>query len=424
MSKQVASVREILWLNGLSINDTAARKAFQEEINQTKDLIKAPRYSDPSKQLLDRIDQIRLQYADRNETTFTNKFFGVFQSQSRHVKQNARSCHGQGNEDEEGDLQENRDQENLHVPVGWATRDWEDDGLDENNNRVFQAGSVPRIHSLDENHQAILKDLPRISNPQPDILHGTCINKHYTGEERAIIAQFKGITQISLDLACPFFGVEVKTKGDIEEAVNQACTGGAAMVWAHRRLVALAQSAIRKAKTKDTAKTNQTVTETNTPIVAASKASKPSGNTNVAGAKANAQSKTSKADFSTKAFTLVLSPRLALINVHWAEVCEQSVRYHMHSIRSCALDEEDDLKACRAAANNILDWGLGERDKQIKALLNQVYDAYKVLKAAKATEKGKGKSVDKSPESKKRRMNEVDNSDGETWEALSNPEDD
>lgn len=178
MSKQVASVREILWLNGLSINDTAARKAFQEEINQTKDLIKAPRYSDPSKQLLDRIDQIRLQYADRNETTFTNKFFGVFQSQSRHVKQNARSCHGQGNEDEEGDLQENRDQENLHVPVGWATRDWEDDGLDENNNRVFQAGSVPRIHSLDENHQAILKDLPRISNPQPDILHGQCLAKY------------------------------------------------------------------------------------------------------------------------------------------------------------------------------------------------------------------------------------------------------
>ncbi|KAL8856087.1 MAG: hypothetical protein Q9178_007282 [Gyalolechia marmorata] len=125
-----------------------------------------------------------------------------------------------------------------------------------------------------------------------------------------------------------------------------------------------------------------------------------------------AKSNTSKADFATKAYIMVLTPKYAQINVHWVEIGEgegeEALTYHMHCIKSYALNEQDNLRACRAAVNNILDWGLGERDKKIKALLNRVLDCYKTFKAAKAESKDKDKSVDKSPGSKKRRMDEVD----------------
>ena len=68
--------------------------------------------------------------------------------------------------------------------------------------------------------------------------------------------------------------------------------------------------------------------------------------------------------------------------------------------------------------NNILDWGLGERDKKIKTLLNQVHDRYEAFKAAKATGKDKDKSVDKSSGSKKRRMDEVGSGGSEIWQAM------
>ncbi|KAL9028084.1 MAG: hypothetical protein Q9196_003491, partial [Gyalolechia fulgens] len=218
LSKEVGTVREILYLNGLSMDDSTARKTFHEDINKARDLVTELRYSAPSKQLLDEIDETRLDYSDRNETTFTNKFFSVFQSKSRQVKQVAQGGCAQADNEEEID-----GQADLHIPAGWAARDWADDGLDENDNRVFQAGCVPRIGSANKNHKAILNDLPRISNPQPDLIYGTSIKKHYTDEERAVIAQFSKITQVSMGLACPFLGVEVKTKGDIEEAANQAC---------------------------------------------------------------------------------------------------------------------------------------------------------------------------------------------------------
>lgn len=58
--------------------------------------------------------------------------------------------------------------------MGWAERDWADDGLDENDDRIFQAGSVPRVSVMEGNQKAILDDLARISNPQPDIIYGEC----------------------------------------------------------------------------------------------------------------------------------------------------------------------------------------------------------------------------------------------------------
>lgn len=90
----------------------------------------------------------------------------------------------------------------------------------------------------------------------------------------------------------------------------------------------------------------------------------------------------------------------------------------MHNIRSYALTEQDSLKACRAAVNNILDWGLGGRDKEIKTLSSLVHDRYKALKAAKGKGRNEGKDMDKSPENKKRRLDAVDVGDVGIWQEI------
>lgn len=117
LSKEVGTVREILYLNGLSMDDPTARKTFRQGIDEARDLITEPRHSAPSKQLLDDIDEMRLDYSDRNETTFTNKFFGVFQSKSRQVKQEAQDGHAQVDIDEEIADEADRDQGDFHLPA-------------------------------------------------------------------------------------------------------------------------------------------------------------------------------------------------------------------------------------------------------------------------------------------------------------------
>ncbi|KAL8905222.1 MAG: hypothetical protein Q9207_002777, partial [Kuettlingeria erythrocarpa] len=412
LAGEVGYVRETLHLKGLHMDDRAAREEFDEYINEARDLLTRPRHSTTSKQLLQGIDKTRLDYADRNETTFTNRFFGVFQSQSRHVQRAAHGSHGPGDNDDK-----NIEQEDLPVPIGWAARDWADDGLDASYNRVFQAGSVSNIDALDEDQKAIL---------------GTSIKNHYTDEERAVIAQHKGITQISLGLACPFFDIEVKTHGDFGEAANQANPGGAAMVDAHRELEILARLATSKANAvkaasaakaanvpkasatnAPSANTANAIKANTTPTTTISKVA----TTNTASKASNKNSKAFTADFSTKAYSMVLQPQYAQINVHWVQVGrgeregEESLTYHMHCVASYALNQEEQLKACRAAVNNILDWGLGERNTAIKALLNQIHNSSKALNAATVKGKGKAKAVDKSPASKKRRVDNVDNDD-------------
>lgn len=162
--------------------------------------------------------------------------------------------------------------------------------------------------------------------------------------------------------------------------MNVACTGGAALVQAHRRLEALVASTKLK---------SQGLTE-----------DKP------------------YADTSKVAYSMVLSPRIASIYVHWAEVKGPRVVYHMHCAGSYGIERDKNLKECRAAVNNILDWGLRERRKAIDALLQTLYERYKDTKELSeqgkgAKGKGKGKSgeaastgKDQPPASKKHRMEE------------------
>ncbi|KAI4127880.1 MAG: hypothetical protein LQ341_006746 [Variospora aurantia] len=349
LSKHIEDVRQILKLNDMLVQADGVLEAYPEIMASAEQLLENPRHSPPpTKEQLTSIQKTRKKYATRNETTFTNKFFGVFRSIAREVKVH---------------------QDDLQVPIGWEARDWEDDGLDENDDKLMRDGSVPKIVTLSETQKLILDDLPNISNPKPDILYGYDLES-FTVEEALINARFKDIASVSEGIGHPFFDIEAKTHGDPEEAVNVACTGGAALVQAHRRLEALVAST---------------------------------------GPKANGPTEDKPyADTSTMAYSMVISPRIASIYVHWAEVKGKQVVYHMHCAGSYGIERDKNLKECRTAVNNILDWGLSERRTAINGLLRTLYEHYK--DAGKGV-KGKGKSAetagsstDQPPANKKQRV--------------------
>lgn len=127
-------------------------QAYPNIMETAEKLLEKPRHSPPpTKEQLASIQNTRKKYASRNETTFTQKFFGVFRSISREVSVN---------------------RDDLQVPAGWETRDWEEDGLDENDEKLLRDGSIPKIITLSETQKLIFDDLPHISNPKPDILYG------------------------------------------------------------------------------------------------------------------------------------------------------------------------------------------------------------------------------------------------------------
>ncbi|KAL8802763.1 MAG: hypothetical protein Q9182_003598 [Xanthomendoza sp. 2 TL-2023] len=239
--------------------------------------------------------------------SFTYRFFGVFRAKSRYVQPRET---------------DHDDDTTFHIPESWGARDWEDDGLDENHDRVFQAGVVPKLLPLNDSQKAILEDLPKISNPQPAIIFGN---------------------------------VEVKTSGVFEDGVNQACTSGAAMVEALRKLKVLADPPKPKAK----------------------------GTTDMT----NLSDDRAISDKMNVAFSMVLMPVVVRVYVHWVEISKLGgVTYHMHCIGGYSLHNLE-------AANNILDWGLSERNREIKGLLKKIHDREEE-KAGKGKGKGKDKSVD------------------------------
>lgn len=376
ISKNVEDVRQFLKINGMPIEDMAAAAAFPHIIEDAMELVEGARQSPLSKKQLERIQMTRKKNSAQNETTFVTKFFRVFMDVSRKARP---------------------DKGSLHVPVDWEDREWEEDGLFDVCDKLMRPGSVPKIVAQDATQEAMLKAFPTISNPKPDGLFGEqyllfipllALLTNWTGydpddfaeKENWVNQSYKPITEVSKGCAHPFFQVQNKTHGDFEEAINQACTGGAALVQAHRKLKELADPP--KPKPKDATKATHIPTN-DEPY----------------------------ADASTIAFSMALSPTNAIIYVHWAEVkSNDRVIYHMHPVGGWSIVLDINMKKCRAAVNNVLDWGLVERKKDIKRLLNKIYDDYtKVNTPTKGKKGAKDPSVvgdDTSPAQKRMRLEE------------------
>lgn len=294
ISAHIEEVRQILRLNNMPVEAKGVLDKYPEIMQKAQELLENPRQSPTlAGTRLSKVQNMRQKYATRNETTFTKKFFGVFHPEARTIQ---------------------KDRNDLMLPIEYETRDWEDDGLDENDDKLMREDAVPKMTNLSDAQKGILDALPRISQPKPDLLYGYDTDS-FTPVEDSVNALYKDITSVSEGITHPFFDVEVKTSGSPEEAIDTACTGGASLVQGHRRLQHLAAS--------------------------------PSAQGTV--------NTTPYADITTIAYSMVLTPHFATIYVHWAEVSGNNVVYHMHTAGSYAIAVDRYLKDCRVAVNNILD---------------------------------------------------------------------
>lgn len=148
-SKHVQDVRHGLQLNRTPVEDMDALKKFPEPQQIGAELCAEARHSDIPGEKLQYLKAQRAKYASRNERTFFAEFYSILHSVSREVKTSS-----------------------LHIPAGWEARDWAEDGLDQNHDKLFRPNSVPKAEFKDPKMQAIIEECVHISNPQPDLAYG------------------------------------------------------------------------------------------------------------------------------------------------------------------------------------------------------------------------------------------------------------
>ena len=167
----------------------------------------------------------------------------------------------------------------------------------------------------------------KINTPVPDLAYGLR-DKAFTKAELAFNITYDTIARLSPDMNYPFFLVEFKShKGSIEEAQNQACRGGAAVMSAMRKLKKMA----------------------------------------------GLDDLNAEGDKRRMVFTMAMVPSQAQLYVHWAEtISKDEDVYHMNLVMTYALQDEDSVPQLKKGAYNILEWGIYSRKNYIKELISKV----------------------------------------------------
>ena len=224
-------------------------------------------------------------------------------------------------------IKEERDVQDTEVtdlnPAAWEKKTWDVSNLDDNWNREFRKGSIPEVDVTDDSTLKLLNSCERVKNPKPDVAYGLD-NDAFTDTEIAINRLNLPIADISPGIWYPGLIVEGKTAGIIQLVECQCARGGAALVNATRELIH----------------------------------------------KSGASVYSPGADLQSQVFSIALVPDYAKLFVHWAEVTkDQTTKFHMHRLRSYALEEDDQLARLRHDINNVLDWITLKRKTWLQEIL-------------------------------------------------------
>ena len=318
----VRTVRMVLGANGMPLEDADIKGQHPQVHQCAARIVNSERDSPVRPGWKENFSQRRDEYAERNETTWIKKIWTALQNPERNVRK--RDCEGSL-------LEEN----------SWEAVAWNESGLDDNWGQLLHIGSLPRLETEDENHLALLESLPRVSTPKPDIAFG--LKKRLFNEAEMLVNnQYHMYVQVSEGIYHPWFLVEAKTNGTMQEVEIQCCRGGAAFVRCTRQLIE--------------------------------------------GSNPKAFAAQYGPDLGSLAFSLALIPECAHIFYHWANRgSDGQVRYHMHLLKAFALRDEDSCVALMRAVNNILDWGLDARLTSITGILHKIH----ILTAEKGAKKRK-----------------------------------
>ena len=234
------------------------------------------------------------------------------------------------------DLRSGQIGENEEGIVDWIQTAWDKDHLRCNWQSDFRRQAVPRLEAEDnENLIRLLKRYPRIQTPRPDLTYGLK-RTAFTKEERVINDAYPLTSELTNRLYHAFFIVECKTSGTLEEAENQCCRGGATMVNARRQF-------------------NDHI-----------RSSSSSSSSHIA---SHNSSDGSYADLNSCAFSLALTPSIAHLYIHWAEIrLDKEVFYHMTLMDTYSMMKPSgkDIQSLRHDINNVLNWGILQRKNTIQ----------------------------------------------------------
>ena len=91
------------------------------------------------------------------------------------------------------------------------------------------------------------------------------------------------------------------------------------------------------------------------------------------------------------AFSAVTVPLYTRIYVHWCEVKDGALIFHMNKVSNHEMDEEDGAISIRNNIENILKWGAVERFAEIRGVLQMIHKKERTQVAA-SMGRGKGKA--------------------------------
>ena len=288
----------------MPIDDDAAIERHPQVLEWAEEIQGGERQSAMKPESERKLRQLRKQYEKSNELTFTHKLFVALIQSKR-----------------------NKKTENMEK---WPLVEWDQDGLMEAWDVLFQRNSIPAISTPDEATARVLAKYPRIKNPKPDITFGLQ-EKEFSKDLMTINRLFFAQAGICpAELWHPFLVVEAKMKGVIEEAEYQCVRGGAALVNAARLLRYLAGADLRKPGP----------------------------------------------DLDTPVFSLAVIPSQIVLHVHWAEVdTAGETWFHMHHVNTYSVKLPKEGIRLHHDLDNILDWGTQIRKKEVIATLTEINTA-------------------------------------------------
>lgn len=322
------------------------------------------------------IREVRKKEASTNETSFLVHFMNALLQSKRHVLEAIAAEHDSGEGQEgtstiaPGEQDPPAEPESIRtVEVGdtiipaenlnrWTERKWDKDDLKVTWCADFTSAAVPRLSGADPLLAALLAKYPRVATPRPDICYGLQ-KSAFSEAEQVVNSAHSLFACVSKDCFHAFFLVECKLVR-VEDAENQVARGGATLVNARRRFNA--QDPDRASKQK-----------------------RPG------------------ADLESFAFSLVLTPSIAGLFVHWAEVTpsptvpspasavdpDHKLLHHATALTNYVFKPPAGVSSflyggppgmgpdeqLRHDINNILDWGTLKRKTEIRKVSKAIAEA-------------------------------------------------
>ena len=252
----VTSVRKALKDHRYYVEDPEAEQRALDLIVTARGIVHSQRGSTMSDGRADQIKSVINEYRNANELTFLDKFWAAIVDLERTVP--APPVLQTTSSEPMTDTQKEAARQ-------WISKAWSKDHLRDSYSANFRPNSTPPISPTDDKIlDDLLKSVPRVKNPVPDLAYGI--------KEAAFSSRDKQLLdllgcELSSELYHVFFLVEAKSMNNpIGEAENQCCRGGAAMTHNKRAFDAAAAISLNDQLQQPTPSTSDAASSASTPF--------------------------------------------------------------------------------------------------------------------------------------------------------------